>query len=89
MCVDEKMDHGPILAQQELAMQNSSFGELHNVLAKRGADLLIETAPKWVRGELTPLPQDDTKATYSKVIKKDDARFDWKKPAKYDTMKKS
>lgn len=86
--LDDLMDHGPIVAQRRLDTLHSPFKilystylELHDYLAKRGADLLIETIPKWIKGEIAPVPQDDTKATYSKILKKDDGRIDWKKPA--------
>lgn len=82
MLVDEKMDHGPILAKQELAIGKICYQELHDTLSRLGADLLVDTLPKWLRGEITPVPQDDIKTTYSKMIKKNDARIDWKKSAR-------
>ncbi|MBI2121583.1 MAG: methionyl-tRNA formyltransferase [Candidatus Sungbacteria bacterium] len=96
MKTDERMDHGPILAQQEfpisppearLAKSGKSqiskltYKELHNELAKLGAELLMDTLLKWIAGEITPIPQNDAKATYSKILKKDDGRINWKKPA--------
>lgn len=82
MLVDEKMDHGPVLARQELDIGETRYQELHSALSRLGAALLLEILPQWLQREIAPVPQDDTKATYSKLIKKDDARIDWKKPAR-------
>lgn len=81
--LDETMDHGPIVAQLNLKskISNLNYQTLHDELAKLGANLLIEILPKWIRGEIISIPQDDTKATFSKKLKKDDGRIDWKKPA--------
>lgn len=88
MKIDEQMDHGPILAQQKLEAINNqlpvnqaTYKELHDELARIGAELLIETLPKYLSGEITSVPQDDAKATFSKLLRKDDGRADWKKPA--------
>lgn len=81
--MDELMDHGPIVAMSKVKFQVSdvSYKKLHDELAKLGGELLIDTLPKWIRGEITPVPQDDSKATYSKILKKDDGRINWRKPA--------
>jgi len=97
--MDEKMDHGPILAARELefsifnypsearvgdegeAFSDLQFSNLHDKLADLGAKLLIETIPKWLAREIKPKPQDDSKATYTKILKKEDGKIDWKKSA--------
>lgn len=88
--LDEFMDHGPIVAKRQLGISNFqtpisklAYPELHDALAVLGADLMIEMLPKWIAEEITPLPQDDVKATFSRILKKDDGRIDWKKPADY------
>lgn len=96
MKVDERMDHGPILARQEWTNFQFSrlrqgydgraifnFQKLHEELAKLGAELLIEVLPKYLQGEITPIPQDDSQATYSKILKRDDGRINWSRPAEY------
>ncbi|MBU4481319.1 methionyl-tRNA formyltransferase [Patescibacteria group bacterium] len=82
--VDEKMDHGPIIKSSKLKVQSSKFTyrELHNKLAELGAKLLLETIPKWTKGEIKPTPQDESKATYTKILKKEDGKIDWEKSAK-------
>lgn len=84
MLMDEKMDHGPILAQQELALNiisNITTEKLSDELAKIGSHLLIETIPKWLAGDIAPQEQDHSKATYTKMITKEDGHIDWRKSA--------
>ena len=81
--ISEEVDAGPILAQKEIEIsQKETFSSLHDKLAELGAELLIESIPKLLTGKLPPLPQDETKATYTKILKKDDGKIDWQKPAK-------
>jgi len=84
MLMDEKTDHGPILAQRELEfpISNCQLPKLHDELANLGAQLIIETIPKWIKGEIKPRPQDESKATYTKILKKEDGKIDWKKSAR-------
>lgn len=78
----EKMDAGPIFNQRELMINpNEEFSSLHDRLAVLGADLLVETLPKLFAGQINAQPQDDSKATYSKIIKKEDGLIDWREPA--------
>lgn len=72
--VDEKMDHGPILAKRELPITNDDdYDTLSRKLAETGADLLIKTLPKYLNGEITPLAQDESQATYTKKFSTQDA----------------
>ena len=81
--MDEKMDHGPIVIKSKVKTQSSKlyYKELHDELAKLGAELLIETLPKWLAGEIKPISQNEAEATYSKILKKEDGRIDWFQPA--------
>ena len=81
--MDEKMDHGPILAQRKLEIvKDETASTLHDKLAELGENLLIETISKWLRGLLKPWPQDETKAIYTKILTREDGRIIWKKTAK-------
>lgn len=79
--MDEKMDHGPVLARREFQIPDSrseiTYAKLHDSLAKIGAELLLETVPKCVSGDIVPVPQDDDKATFTKLIRKEDGLIDW------------
>ncbi|MCX7778787.1 MAG: methionyl-tRNA formyltransferase [Patescibacteria group bacterium] len=81
--MDEKMDHGPIIAKTRYQISNNKITtpELTKTLAELGGNLLIETLPQWIKGEINPLPQDHSQATYTRVIKKEDGKIDWRKSA--------
>ena len=80
--MDEKIDHGPIL-KSKIKNQKSKiiYKKLEKELAKLGTELLIETIPKWINNEIEPRPQDESQATYTNIIKKEDGKIDWSKPA--------
>jgi len=82
MLMDEKMDEGPILLQEELdsSMDNITFSELEEQLAQLGAKLLVRAIPDWISGKIKPKPQDHAQATYTKLIKKEEGQIDWKSP---------
>lgn len=72
------MDAGPILLQREIPLQDSDTQEtLKKRLAELGARTLLEALDLLARGELTETPQDETLATYTRPVKKSDARIDW------------
>lgn len=78
MLMDEGMDTGPILAQARLPIEpEDDRGSLTEKLAYLGADLLLETLPRWLKGEIEPQPQEDDKATYTKILRKEDGLIDW------------
>jgi len=88
MQMDAQMDHGPIVAVRQSEMSNApiltskiTYPELHDTLAIVGAELLLETLPRWMAGEITPAPQDESQATYCKLLTRNDGRIDWTKPA--------
>jgi methionyl-tRNA formyltransferase len=83
MLMDEEMDHGNIVASSKLKTQISklSYKKLEEKLIEESAKLLLETLPKWLNGRITPLPQDHSKATFCKIIKKEDGKIDFGEPA--------
>ena len=83
MGVDEEMDHGPILAISKSQITNSkvTYPELSKKLAELGAKLLIKILPDYISGKIKPVPQEHEKATYTKIIKKEDGKIDWTKGA--------
>jgi methionyl-tRNA formyltransferase len=82
MLMDEIMDHGPIVAEEAIRIApDDTSGTLHGKLADLGANLLIKTLPKWLNRELEPQDQDMTQVTYTKILKRDDGRINWSKPA--------
>lgn len=79
--MDEKIDHGPILAVQKLRIKNENYKELENKLAKLGGKLLIEVLPKWINGEIKPKEQNHSEATHTKKFSWPDGKIDWSKSA--------
>jgi len=81
--IDEKMDHGPVIANRQLSITDCEIttDELSKKLAALSIDLLIKIVPKWINGEIKAKPQDESKATYTKIIKKEDGKINWKKSA--------
>lgn len=76
MKIDEEMDHGPILAKDELDIgPKETAGDIYKKLFELGTDLLIETLPGYVSGKVIPQNQDHPKATFSKMIKTEDAEI--------------
>ena len=75
MLCDEQIDHGPILKTQSVKLKTQNYLELRDELAKLGAQLLAEIIPDWIAGKIKPVPQDDTQATYTKKILKEDGEI--------------
>jgi len=79
MLMDEGLDSGSILAQEKVGISSTdTTGSLTAKLAHVGAELLMETLPKWIGGELEPKPQDESQATYSRLITGKDGEIDWR-----------
>ena len=76
--MDEKVDHGPILATDKITIDNDdNYDRLSKKLADLSADLLIETLPKYLNGEITPQAQDHARATYTKKFISEDGFIDY------------
>ena len=84
MLMDEKIDHGPILAKEEFTIPaDINHEELHSKLGEIGGELLVKTIPAWLEGKITPKDQDHSKATFTKKITKEQGKIDWSKEAIY------
>lgn len=81
MCTDEGLDTGPILSQRAIPIApRETAASLHDKLAQLGADLLLETLPRWLSGELRPQPQPSEGATPANRIRKEDGLIHWERP---------
>jgi methionyl-tRNA formyltransferase len=82
MRLDEGMDTGPILSQASLPiLSEDTTGSLTERLAELGAQLLMQTLPRWLNGEIQPRPQDSSQATTCAPVRKESGRMDWRQPA--------
>ena len=80
MQMDEKMDHGPIVAQAKIELDQKDWPPRGNMfdelMAHAGGELLAEVIPAWIGGEIEAEKQDHEKATYCKKITKEMGEID-------------
>ena len=82
MKMDAGIDTGPILSQRYLPIDPAeTSGSLFAKLAPLGANLLIDTLPRYLSGEIQPIPQPEEGATYCKMLKKEEGLLDFTHPA--------
>ncbi len=82
MQMDVGLDTGPMLTQRSIRLtRQDTAGSVFEKLSALGADLLLETLPVYVAGNLTPTSQPEEGVTYAPMIKKDEGRLDFTRPA--------
>lgn len=82
MKMDAGLDTGAMLAKRAIRLPpNGTAGSVTETLSHLGADLLIETLPRWLAGEIQPEPQDNSLATYAPMMKKEEGRLDFMQDA--------
>lgn len=80
MYMDQKMDTGDILLQKAIPiLDEDNYDSLYLKLTNLSIDLLAKTIDDLFANKAKPIKQDDSKATYTKLIMKEDERIDWKK----------
>lgn len=76
MKIDEELDHGDIVAATEYKLSpDISYEKAHDALFKLGADLLIKILPEYLAGKIKPIPQEHSKATFTKKFKTEDGEI--------------
>lgn len=84
MKMDEGIDTGPVYSQRKIEIYDDDDSDsLSERLAVTGAELLIETLPLIISGEIKPSSQNDDEATYTKMLNKDDGMLDLSKDVNY------
>jgi methionyl-tRNA formyltransferase len=84
MLIDEEMDHGPIVAQQKVDVEEMpSAPKLLEILAHSGGKLLSEIIPKWIDKKIKPKEQNHEEATFTKKITKEDGLINLKNDDQY------
>ena len=82
MQMDAGMDTGPIVSQRAASiLSTDTTASLGERLGQMGAELLIETLPCYIEGKILPKPQPEAGVTMSRLLKKEQARIDWQRPA--------
>jgi methionyl-tRNA formyltransferase len=81
MKMDKGLDTGPIaMAERVPIAPDMTAGELHDLLAPLGADLMVRALGGLERGALTLTPQPAEGVTYAPKIGKAETRIDWARP---------
>ena len=82
MKITDKLDEGPLIAQKSIVLDNKvNSTELTPQLIKLSNEMLKEFLPKYINGEISPIPQTADNITYSRKLTKQDGVVDWSKPA--------
>jgi methionyl-tRNA formyltransferase len=90
MRIDAGMDTGEILIQREIEIGRAETApELAARMSEAGAPLIEETLRGLTTGKIIPRPQDHAEATLAPILKKEDGRIDWHRPAQeiYNRMR--
>ncbi len=83
MRIDAGLDTGDILMQREIPIGPEDTAQtLGPKLAAIGGDLMVETLRGLENGQVRPTPQDHSQATLAPILKKEDGRMDFARPAK-------
>jgi methionyl-tRNA formyltransferase len=82
MLIDAGIDTGPMLLKRSIQLsEDETTGSLTGKLADLGAQALLEVLPLWVSGNITPVPQDQQAASYTRMLHKEDGAINWHEPA--------
>lgn len=83
MYMVQALDAGDMISKVIVPIEErDTAASMFEKLATAGADLLIETLPKLLKGEITPEPQNHEEATFAPNIKRENERLDWNKSAR-------
>lgn len=76
----KEMDAGPVIAARETEIgEFETSGELFDRLMDLGAELLVETVHRIEADEITPVEQDESQATYTKMLDKSMCPIHWER----------
>jgi len=82
MQMEEGLDTGPVFLSERVPIgAKTTSGELHKLLAERGAALLLKALEGISAGTLKSRPQPAEGVTYAKKLKREEGDLDWRKPA--------
>jgi len=82
MQIDAGLDTGDILEQSSTDIGlDETAPDVAQRLSSLGAELLVHTLARVADGRVTPCQQDESRATWAPILKKEDGRIDWTQPA--------
>ena len=83
MRMDEGLDTGPLCLAEPLSIgPDMTAGELHDLLAQRGAGLMVRALAQLEQGVLSCAPQPAAGVTYAAKIDKGETGIDFSRPAR-------
>jgi methionyl-tRNA formyltransferase len=83
MKMDAGLDTGDVAMAERIAIADTmTASDLHDALARLGADLMVRALGALERGKLQLTQQSDQGVTYAAKIEKAEARIDWNNPAR-------
>jgi methionyl-tRNA formyltransferase len=81
MKMEEGLDTGAVAMAERMPIPaDATAGDLHDQLARLGADLMVRALGAIERGTLTLTPQPEAGVTYARKIGKDETRISWARP---------
>jgi methionyl-tRNA formyltransferase len=81
MKMEEGLDTGAVAMAERMPIPaDATAGDLHDRLARLGADLMVRALGAIERGTLTLTPQPEAGVTYARKIGKDETRISWARP---------
>jgi methionyl-tRNA formyltransferase len=87
MQLDHLMDHGPIIAQEEINISpTDTYIELEQKIIHTSAQILTEALTKFITGKITPKTQDDTQASLVSMVQKQDGQINWEQHTAQDII---
>ncbi|MHA4906088.1 methionyl-tRNA formyltransferase, partial [Streptococcus constellatus] len=76
----KEMDAGDMIARRAIPIEETdNVGTMFEKLALVGRDLLLDTLPSYLAGDIKPVPQDKNQVTFSPNISPEEERIDWTK----------
>jgi methionyl-tRNA formyltransferase len=82
MAMDEGLDTGPVIVARTVPIgDDMTASALHDILAERGARLIVEALDAVADGTATTTPQPADGVTYAAKLTRDEGRIDWRNPA--------
>src|SRR5258706_958581 len=82
MRMEEGLDTGPILMAERMTIGRKTYGEVHDELARLGADLMGRALVALEKGQAREQPQDHEGLIYAKKVEKSETRIDWTRSAR-------
>jgi methionyl-tRNA formyltransferase len=82
MLLDAGVDTGPVLLQRRIPIVgDDTTGTLTEKLARLGAGALLDALPLWINDKIEPQPQDEDRASHTRMLKKEDGEVNWSRSA--------